>query len=116
MKKHSFIWLLLLVFLLTSVSRATTNATQNGGWISVGVPADMFVGSAGHFYLVGNDMGSCASTAPTYIRSDMNQPRWKELYAFILYASAQQKPLSCVVESGCGTTELWVTYCRAPLQ
>jgi hypothetical protein len=116
MKKHSLLWLSLVVFLLASVSRATTNATQNGDWISVGVPADMFVGSAGDFFLVGNDMGSCASTVPAYIRSDMNQQHWKELYAFFLYAHAQQKPLMCVVASGCGTNQVWVTYCRAPLQ
>jgi hypothetical protein len=92
-----------------------TNAANNGDWISVGVPNNMFVGSAGHFYMTGNDMGSCAATKPTYLRANMTATYWKELYTLFLYSHSQQKTLMCTVDTGCGSSEVWISYCRAAL-
>jgi hypothetical protein len=100
---------------LSVAANATTNAGSNGQWISIGVPTRINVGSAGFFYLTGNDHGTCASTLPTYFRSDMSKTYWKEFYAMVLFAHANQKPLECLVESACGTTEVWITYCTLPL-
>jgi hypothetical protein len=96
-------------------SSATLNATGTGQWISIGVPTDVFLGTNGQFYLRGSDIGSCQSVLPTYFRIDTSQPKWKEMYALLLYTAANQKAIACVVDSGCGTSEVWVSYCNSPL-
>ena len=92
-------------------SQAEINATAAGQWISIGIPSRMNVGTTGQFYLIGNDHGTCAGQPVTYFRFDMNGTRWKEVYALLLAAAASQKYIQCVVETGCGTTEVWATYC-----
>lgn len=94
-----------------SVVNATRNGNANGDWISMGIPTRINVGSTGLFYMSGNDHGTCGSTATTYLRSDPSKPYFKEFYAMIVLAQANQRPLECIVESGCGTSEIWVTYC-----
>lgn len=96
-------------------SRATVNATGNGQFISIGVPVFVHMGTNGDFYLNGSDQGMCQSLSPTYFRFDTSQPRWKEMYALLLYAAANQKSIDCVVDSGCGSSQVWVSYCRSAL-
>jgi len=101
---------------------ATTDATGDNQWISVGVPIRLHqgtlqsVGGTGDFYLEGNDHGRCNNVRPTYFRLDMSQPHFKTLYASILYASANDRPLLCVTDTGCGTDQVWVHYCQVPLK
>jgi hypothetical protein len=106
--------LLAAVLVVSAPAFATRNASANGEWISFGVPTRINVGSTGAFYMMGNDMGSCASTTPVYVRSDMEQPHWKEFYAMVILAQANQRPMECLVASGCGSNEVWVTYCTLP--
>lgn len=109
---QKFRYLIVVAALISAPSaHATKNATGNGDWISVGVPTRMNVGSTGYFYLAGNDHGSCGGTAATYFRSNMSNAYWKELYALFILAQTNQRPLECIVESACGTAELWVSYC-----
>lgn len=76
----------------------------------------MNVGSApGYFYMMGSDQGSCGAVMPTYFRSDMSATYWKEFYTMVILANTQQRPMECVVASGCGTNEVWVTYCTVDL-
>lgn len=103
-------------FVLANTALSSTNAAQNGGWISVGIPSFMHLGTQGAFYLNGTDQGTCGGVQPTYFRFDTNQPHWKEMYALIQVSSANERPMDCVVDSGCGTTEVWVSYCRTPLR
>lgn len=109
-----------MVLLLSSGdSDATLNASGTGQWISIGVPTYVHLGTNGgtngDFYMNGSDQGSCQSVTPSHFRFDMSQPHWKEMYALLLYAAANQKSLECTVDSGCGTTYVWVSYCRTPL-
>ena len=96
-------------------SSATTNATGPGQWISIGVPSNIWLGTSGALYLRGTDTGTCQSVLPSYFRFDTSQPRWKEMYALLLYGASNQKAVQCVVDSGCGTDEVWVSYCTSPL-
>ncbi len=96
-------------------SWATVNATANGQFISIGVPAFVHMGTNGDFYLNGTDQGMCQNLSPAYFRFDTSQLRWKEMYALLLYAAANQKSVDCVVDTGCGSTEVWVSYCRTAL-
>jgi hypothetical protein len=96
-------------------SGATVNATGNGQFLSIGVPSYVHLGTNGDFYLQGTDQGTCQSLQPTYFRIDTSQAHWKEMWALLLYSSANQKSLDCVVDSGCGTTQVWVSYCRTAL-
>jgi len=104
-----------LVLLSSGDSLATVNATGPGQWISIGVPSDVWLGTNGSFYLRGTDTGSCQSVLPSYFRIDTSQPKWKEMYALLLYTAANQKAIACVVDSGCGSSEVWVSYCTSPL-
>jgi hypothetical protein len=94
---------------------ATVNATANGQFMSIGVPSIVHQGTNGDFYLQGTDQGMCQSLMPTYFRFDTSRPHWKEMYALLLYAASNQKSMDCVVDSGCGTSEVWVSYCRTAL-
>lgn len=94
-----------------SASGAPYNASGPGEWISLGYPTRMYVGTEGDFYIIGSDMGTCAATRPTYIRASMNDPKFKEFYALLLYAAASQKVMECVVDSGCGADQVWTKYC-----
>lgn len=78
--------LAMLLLVIPAVSSATRNASGNGQWISLGVPAGMSLGTNGV---------------------------WKEFYAFFLYAASQRKALECIVDSGCASAEVWVSYCGA---
>jgi hypothetical protein len=104
-----------IAFLATAPAHAGRDASANGGWIGFGVPKRLQVGTLGHFYMVGSDQGACNNITPNFFRLDMTKPHWKEFYALVLYASAQEKPLECVVVSGCGTPEVWVEYCTVAL-
>lgn len=92
------------------------DAVANGEWMTVGFPRQVHQGTRGDFYLTGSAMGKCANVTPNYVRMNMSEPNWKEMYALILYAASQQLSLDCVVDSGCGGTQVWVTYCRTMLQ
>lgn len=113
---HAGVLLIPLLLLMPCILQATTNATANGQWISIGIPKDLYVGSGGQFVMTGTDMGSCAGLVPTYFLSSMSATYWKDLYTLILYSHAQQKPLMCNVDSGCGTANINITYCRLQLQ
>ena len=101
---------------------ATIDGTGPNTWISVGIPYQTHQGTlgappaTGDFYLTGTDHGRCNNVRPDYFRFDMSQPHWKEMYAGLLYAAANEKPIDCVVDSGCGTTQVWVSSCRIPLR
>ena len=88
----------------------------NGDWMTLGVPRHVHQGSLGAFYLTGAAMGKCANVTPQYARFNMNDSHWKEMYALILYAASQGLSVDCIVDSGCGGLEVWVTYCRTLLQ
>ena len=103
------------MLLSSGESGATVNATGNGQFISIGVPSFVHLGTNGDFYLNGTDQGMCTSLSPTYFRFDTSQLHWKEVYALLLYAAANQKSVDCVVDSGCGTSQVWVSYCRTAL-
>jgi hypothetical protein len=114
--RNCFLALTATVTLLGSGdSSATINATGTGQWISIGVPSDVWLGTNGQFYLRGTDTGTCQSVLPSYFRIDTSQPKWKEMYALLLYTAANQKAIACVVDSGCGTSEVWVSYCNSSL-
>lgn len=104
-----------MLLLICSDSAATLNASGTGQWISIGVPIEVYLGTNGDFFLRGSDEGSCQSVQPSYFRFDTSQPKWKEMYALLLYAAANQKAVDCVVDSGCGTAQVWVSYCRTAL-
>ena len=98
-------------------AHATSNAEANGkGWISLGVPSYIHIGTQGAFYLNGTDQGSCAGVTPRYFRIDMSAPYFKEFYSWLLTMQAINKPIHCAVERGCGTDQVWVHYCRGPLR
>ena len=101
-----------VALLALSAGEAATNASGTGEWISVGLPTYVNAGTEGHFYLVGNDHGTCGGQAVTYFRFDMNGVKWKEVYALLLSAATAQKYVTCVVDTGCGTSEVWAKYCR----
>ena len=104
------------VMLLSSGdSSATLNASGTGQWISIGVPSFVHLGTNGDIYLNGTDQGMCQSVLPSHFRFDTAQAHWKEMYALLLYAATNQKSLECTVDSGCGTTYVWVSYCRTAL-
>lgn len=108
----------LVVSLYSSVSTASSakNAEANGkGWISLGVPSKLHMGTEGSFFLNGTNQGKCGGVSPTYFRMDMSQPHFKEFYSWLLYMRTQNKPLDCVVQRGCGTSDVWVRYCRGVL-
>jgi hypothetical protein len=104
------------ILLIPLTTHATTNATANGQWISLGVPTNVYMGTTGSFYLTGDDMGSCGSTTPNYVRVDTSQSHWKDFYALILFAAANRSYVVCDINSGCGSAELWTGYCRVSPQ
>ncbi len=91
------------------------DAANDGEWISLGVPKSFHIGTSGAFYLTGDNQGSCGGVVPQYFRMHMNAPYFKEFYSWVLFMSAQKKPMSCVVNSSCGTSQIWVDYCRGDL-
>lgn len=105
-----------LLFAFATVAFASMDATQNGGWISIGIPNYMHLGTDGTFYLNGTDQGMCAGVRPSYIRFNTGKDHWKEMYVMIQVAAANDRPMDCVIDTGCGTSELWVSYCRTPLR
>lgn len=92
------------------------DGSANGEWMTVGFPRQVHQGMRGDFYLTGSAMGRCANVTPDYVRMNMSEANWKEMYALILYAASQKLSLDCVVDSGCGSSQVWVTYCRTLLQ
>jgi hypothetical protein len=105
----------ILVLMVLSPLVLALDATDNGKWISMGVPNYIHIGTEGHFYIQGNNHGSCASTVPGYFRLDMSKPHFDKFYSWLLLMSATKQPIDCVAKSGCGTNDLWVEYCRGPL-
>lgn len=100
---------------LLSPACQALDAPVNGNWISLGVPSYFHMGTDGTFYLNGTDQGSCAAVRPQYFRVDTGAPHWKEFYAWLLTMSATKKEMHCVVASGCGSDQVWVSYCRGAL-
>lgn len=92
------------------------DAAANGNWISLGVPSYLHMGTDGRFFVNGTDQGSCAAVRPQYFRVDTSAQHWKEFYAWLLTMSATQKEMHCVVDSGCGSDQVWVSYCRGTLK
>jgi hypothetical protein len=74
------------------------------------------MGTNGAFYLNGDNEGTCAGVKPTYFRVDTSAPHWKEFYTWILTASMRKKSMTCMVDSGCGTGQLWIHYCRGSIK
>ncbi|GLQ76322.1 hypothetical protein [Vibrio penaeicida] len=107
---------LLAVSLAVSFNAFGVNSSSNGGWISLGVPSYVHIGSDGRFFLNGSNQGTCSGTKPTYFRMDMNKPHFNKMYSWLLTMSTQGKSIDCVIDSGCGTNEVWVSYCRGPLK
>jgi hypothetical protein len=105
----------ILFFVFASNMSFALDAAGNGGWISVGVPSYIHIGTDGRFYLNGTDQGSCESVRPQYIRLDMEATHFKEFYSWLLLMSAQKKEIACTVSHGCGQNEIWTTYCRGSL-
>jgi hypothetical protein len=105
---------LIAVFLL-SVASISSHA-EEPIWISIGIPQRVHQGTDGTFYLNGTAPTSCNGVVPDYFRVNTNAPHWKEFYALILYAAANGKSLDCVVQNGCGTSQVWVKYCRVELR
>ena len=104
-----------LLCLVVSINTYALDAQANGQWISLGVPNYIHQGTDGRLYLNGDDQGSCGGVKPTYFRVDLNKAHSKEFYSLLLFMTAQKKPLLCAVESGCGSTQVWVSYCRGAL-
>ena len=107
--------LLLAGLCLVSGMSFGLDATSNGNWISLGAPSYIHMGTDGRFYLNGTNQGSCSGVRPNYFRMDMNDPQFNNMYSWILLMSAQKKPMDCIVKSGCGSTEIWVDYCRGSI-
>jgi hypothetical protein len=108
----------LLIFALagTLPAAATIDGTGPNTWISIGVPTRLHVGATGDFYLEGSDHGRCNNVRPDYFRMDMSQPHFKDVYAALLVAAANGTAVDCVVDSACGTSQVWLHYCRIPLR
>jgi hypothetical protein len=110
-------WIVIAIFAVQlSATAHAYDAAGNGEWMTMGVPRQVHQGSQGDFYLTGNAMAKCANVTPNYIRINMSDSHWKEMYALILFAAAQGLSIECVIDSGCGGTQVWVTYCRTLLQ
>ncbi|MDE1327268.1 hypothetical protein [Vibrio aestuarianus] len=111
-----FISLLSISF---SINSYALDATKDGDWISMGVPSYFHVGTQGLFYVNGpagsTQHGSCAGVKPHYFRMDMGAPHFYAMYSWMLHMSKENKPVGCVVKSGCGTNQVWVEYCRGEL-
>lgn len=97
---------------MISIPVFSLDASEEGDWISIGVPKRLHLGTDGLFYIDGKSHGKCAGTKPNYFRMDMSKPHFKEFYSWMLYMAAQKKGLDCRVKSGCGSSEVWVEYCR----
>ncbi|CCO47440.1 hypothetical protein VIBNISOn1_30134 [Vibrio nigripulchritudo SOn1] len=108
--------ILLVASIVMSFNASAINANSNGEWIRLGVPSYVHIGTDGRFFLNGTSQGSCANKRPTYFRMDMNKPHFEKTYSWLLMMSTQSKPIDCVVDSGCGSSEVWVSYCRGPLK
>ena len=113
---NKILLLSVLVLVAAIPASATIDGTGPNTWISVGTPTRFHIGSTGDFYLEGTDQGRCNNVRPDYFRFDMSQPPWKEVYAALLVASNNGTAVDCVVDSGCGTNQVWVHYCRIPLR
>jgi hypothetical protein len=105
-----------LALAATLPAAATIDGTGPNTWISVGVPIRLHIGSTGDFYLEGNDHGRCNNVRPDYFRFDMSQPHFKDVYAALLVASTNGMAVDCVVDSACGTSQVWLHYCRIPIR
>lgn len=105
----------LLVFVPVTQVLALDAEGNGSGWISLGVPKHIHIGSDGRFFLNGTNEGKCGGVSPRYFRLDMSKPHFKEMYSWLLTMSAQGKPLDCVVDTGCGSDQVWVSYCRGAL-
>lgn len=110
------IFLVLGVIFSGSVNALDADGNSNG-WISLGVISFIHMGTDGdgNFHLNGTDQGKCAGVTPQYFRVDMNLSHFKEFYAWLLTMQAQGKSIDCSVDSGCGTSQVWVRYCRGSL-
>jgi hypothetical protein len=106
----------ILMMFMTFALFFNTAKANDGDWISIGVPTIIHQGTDGQFFLNGTTPTACNGVVPDYFRADMNAPHWKEFYALILYASANNRGIDCVVKSGCGTSQVWVSYCRVYLR
>jgi len=61
--KLRFIVFIFLCYLFMS-SVLALDAPGDGGWISLGIPSYIHMGSKGEFYLNGTTQGSCGSVRP----------------------------------------------------
>lgn len=105
-----------MVFVFSGTASAARDSQgNNNGWISLGTPNYVHIGTDGRFYIQGNDQGKCASVKPTYFRVDMTKAHFDEFYSWLLLMSAQKKYIECVVTSGCGSSQVYVDYCRGAL-
>jgi hypothetical protein len=91
-------------------------ALADAQWMNVGVPTQVWLGTNGDFFMKGSENDTCNVVSPSYYRVDTNAQHWKDFWGFILYMAAQNKPLRCTVDKGCGTSEVWVSYCTGPLR
>ncbi|MEZ8822892.1 hypothetical protein AB6E04_00940 [Vibrio amylolyticus] len=115
MKK--FKCMFLLVCLSYSCKAFSLDASRDGDWISMGIPSYLHIGSDGRFIINGasSQHGQCAGVKPRYFRLDMDAPHFYATYSWLFHMSKENKPVDCVVKRGCGTSTVWVEYCRGEL-
>ncbi|WP_038175128.1 hypothetical protein [Vibrio pacinii] len=105
--------------LFISFQALAVNAEKDGDWISMGVPSYFHMGTDGDFHVngpaAGSQHGTCAGVKPRYFRVDMDSPHFYAMYSWFLHMSKENKPIDCVVKSGCGSSQVWVEYCRGEL-
>ena len=106
-----------VIFVVFSLSgyAVALDGHADGAWISLGVPNHSHFGTETNIYLKGSNMGRCAGVRPNYFRINQSGPNANAFFSLILYSAAQGKALDCVVDSGCGSDQVWVKYCRGAL-
>ncbi len=111
-------FLLTLMIFIASVSNTglAIDLNETRGWITVGIPNYIHIGTQGEFYLNGTNHGTCSGVQPRYFRVDTSAPHFKEFWAWLLLAATKDITIDCVVQSGCGTAQIWVQYCRGALR
>ena len=103
-----------LLFLIT-LSVKADDMLSNGQWLTLGYPTKFHIGTNGALYISGSNIGACDNVKPTYFRVSMDAPHFDNFYSFVLFSAANKKPIDCMIKSGCGSSQVWVEYCRGDL-
>lgn len=109
-------WLMIAIIMVLSISAHSRDAAKDGDWITMGVPTRIHMGTDGRFFINGtNSHGACGGVTPSYFRLDMDAPHFYAMYSWMMHMSKENKPIECIVKSGCGDDRVWVEYCSGPL-